>query len=386
MLESDSSVDEFVIDIEDKCGFEGFVKLVEGERVEVNEGNCSSLDFISVCVENEELNSAIVKFRVGGDELSKSNSISRLKLKIDHKTSGDEELEFISSHFYELTSDELKLLRVEELETILSSPKLRLKSEDLLLEIVCELGNMELLRYVECSNLSSSGVEKFVEVISREDFVFDRIVWSSICRRLVLTVSTEFSSERFVSGEKKASSPIPEPVKGGEFQFTNSAFSGILSHLRAKFGGNVHEKGIVEITSSSDGCNKPWQVANHGWNNCWQSQSIPNSWICFDFKENSVSLKNYTLKTNGGPPGNYKPLQWVIEGSNDRENWELLDSRNTHELDGSYLVKTFNCTTGHSSKFFRFLRLRQTGKNSRGDDTLVLTNVEFFGSLELRTP
>jgi hypothetical protein len=364
MLESDSSVDEFVISAGDECGFEILAKLLEGEIVEMNEGNCSSLDFLSVCLENEELSSKIAKFRLGGEEVCKSNAISRLLMKIDHKTSAEEEVEFISSHFYEFNSEELGKLKTEELETILSSPSLRLTSEDLLLEVICELGDTELVRYVESCNLSRGGIDKFVEVISGEDFVFDVIVWSSICRRLVGNVASAKSSERFVESETKASAGIPESVKRNseEFEFRNSAFSGILSHLTHKFGGNVHEKGIVEITSSGDGGNnKPWQVANHGWNSYWISQNVPNSWICFDFKQNSVSLKNYTLKTNAGGPGGYHLREWVIEGSNDGRNWELLDRRNTEELNGLSFVKTFNCSTENSSKFFRFLRLKQTG-------------------------
>jgi hypothetical protein len=90
-------------------------------------------------------------------------------------------------------------------------------------------------------------------------------------------------------------------VSGGEeFPFSNSPFSGIISHLTSQFGGNVHSQGIVNITSSSDYKNKPWQVADHGWNDHWYSQSVPNSWICFDFKRHSISLKNYTLKTCRG--------------------------------------------------------------------------------------
>jgi hypothetical protein len=69
----------------------------------------------------------------------------------------------------------------------------------------------------------------------------------------------------------------------------------------------------------------------------------------------------------------------VIEGSNDEKNWVNIDTRDTQELAGNYLVKHFNCSGGGASESFRFIRLRQTGKNSTNCDNLMLGNIEFFG-------
>jgi hypothetical protein len=377
MLESDCTVDEIVVDhIEDICGFESIISLLEGDSIEVNEVNCSSLDCLSVYLENDELSAATLKFRLGSEAICKSNAISRLDMKISHKASGEDELEFISSHFYEFGVEDLKMMKIDDLETVLSSDSLRLESEDSFLEVVSELHEEGLLRYVECSFLSESGIERFVELISREDFRFDEILWSSICRRLVRPLKTgncEVGSERFI-------------FKKESFPFEDSPFSGILSHLREKCGGNVHEKGIVSITSSGDECNQSWQVADHGWNDRWHSTNAPNSWICFEFKRNSISLQNYTVKSDPHRGQGYHHLrEWVVEGSNDNGNWEILDSRNTQELNGASLVKTFKCSSENSSKFFRFVRLRQTGKNCAGYDNLMLTGIEFFGSLESKT-
>jgi hypothetical protein len=92
-----------------------------------------------------------------------------------------------------------------------------------------------------------------------------------------------------------------------------------------------------------------------------------------------------TLKTYGASQGKCHLREWVIEGSNDGSTWEILDRRNTEELNGYSIVKTFGCSSAKSSDFFRFVRLKQTGKNCRSgweDHILVLTNIEFFGTLE----
>jgi hypothetical protein len=158
-------------------------------------------------------------------------------------------------------------------------------------------------------------------------------------------------------------------------------FEGIIHELTKECGGNVHLKGIVDITSSGDGRNKAYQIADHGWNSYWVSTNIPNSWICFDFKYRSVALTHYTLKSNGDD--GWFLLAWVMEGSNDVTNWTTLDTRNTGDLKGIYVVKNFGCSSG-CSEFFRYIRLRQTAKNSSGTDHLIFCNIEFFGSLKIK--
>jgi hypothetical protein len=64
--------------------------------------------------------------------------------------------------------------------------------------------------------------------------------------------------------------------------------------------GNVREKGIVNITSSGDGRNKCWQLANHGWTSYGGSTNNANSWACFDFKNSAVCVMSYTLKSISG--------------------------------------------------------------------------------------
>ena len=76
----------------------------------------------------------------------------------------------------------------------------------------------------------------------------------------------------------------------GEFNFVDDRpFWGILSHLSDECGGNVHYKGIVNITASSDSDHgQSHQVTNYGWGGYWKSDSLSNAWICFDFKEKRV--------------------------------------------------------------------------------------------------
>ena len=169
-----------------------------------------------------------------------------------------------------------------------------------------------------------------------------------------------------------------QKLRNPKFNYDSSnPFSGIIAHLNQQAGGNVHQKGVVNITSSSGHRNRCYNLVDYGWNDYWKSQSSPNSWVMFDFKEKKVSLSSYSLKSDGSGKGGHL-LQWKLEGSNDGSSWTCLDSRNTLDLNGQYIVKNYS-TNNHDSH--RYIRITQTGKNSGNSDKFCLYNIEFFGTL-----
>jgi hypothetical protein len=125
--------------------------------------------------------------------------------------------------------------------------------------------------------------------------------------------------------------------------------------------GNVHEKGVVAITCSSNNRNRCWDVVNYDWNDYWFTHGHPNNWIQFDFKDLGVSLSHYSLKSDGY--GWDHLVQWELSGSGDGNTWVVLDRKQTNDLNGNYITKTYSCNAVQSSgDFYRFIRLQQTGK------------------------
>ena len=94
-------------------------------------------------------------------------------------------------------------------------------------------------------------------------------------------------------------------------------FDGIISYLSEECGGNVHVKGVVDITPSSNNTSQCHHVTAYRCNRDWCTQDEPNSWICFDFKEKTVRLTKYSLRSGVW----FHPLHWVVEGSSDGESW-----------------------------------------------------------------
>jgi hypothetical protein len=166
----------------------------------------------------------------------------------------------------------------------------------------------------------------------------------------------------------------------------DSPWSGLIAHLSELCGGNVHAKGAVDISSSSAHRNQCWDVVNYAWNDHWYTCNSPNSWIQFDFKDHLVSITHYALKSDGHG-GSHHLLEWAVQGSIDGLSWIDLDRRRTQDLNNNYITKIFSCdATASQPHFYRFIRLLQTGKNSSGNDHLMLANFECFGSMANAPP
>ena len=131
------------------------------------------------------------------------------------------------------------------------------------------------------------------------------------------------------------------------------------------------------MSASSVGNNQLHQILDYDWNSYFYTDNVPNSWIELDLKDRAVSLTHYTLKSHGGSANWFR--SWVIECSNDREsdNWDKVDDRNTDDLVGPGRIRTYQVQ--RTGTFYRYVRMRQTGKTSHDTDILALTNIEIFG-------
>jgi chaperonin cofactor prefoldin len=154
------------------------------------------------------------------------------------------------------------------------------------------------------------------------------------------------------------------------------SLDGIIFYLTTKHGGNVHEKGIVTITSMSvrDGISYAVQnIANLTSNESFASKEAPGQWICWDFREMRVRPTHYAIWTQFLD-------SWVVEGSLDGTSWTEIDRRTgSRDFEGGY--QSANSFVVSKSDEFRFIRLTQTGSNSSGRHRLLLVSVEFFGTL-----
>ena len=74
--------------------------------------------------------------------------------------------------------------------------------------------------------------------------------------------------------------------------------------------------------------------------NYWASNHIENSSISIHFSGYKLSLYSYSFQSRCTNNGNY-PLEWILEGSNDLQNWELL-----HHKQRDFSIASL-CSEGH---------------------------------------
>jgi hypothetical protein len=164
----------------------------------------------------------------------------------------------------------------------------------------------------------------------------------------------------------------------------SSPFSGVIAYLTARYQGNVHDQGVVNITAYVDNKNPnydPKNVADLGTDSIYDSGCVPNQWICFDFKTMEVAPTHYTVRSYQGAQNAWHIKNWVIQGSQDATSWTEIDRReNNADLNNPHAVKTFAIS---KTGTFRMLRLFLTGPAHNGSHGMEISRVEFFGTLSL---
>jgi hypothetical protein len=162
------------------------------------------------------------------------------------------------------------------------------------------------------------------------------------------------------------------------FGFTESApMNGIISELTRIHSGNVCEKGIVDITVSSNAADA-FCLADLASRSSWSCKAA-DAWACWDFRDLLVRIDGYSLACwgRGGPKS------WVIEGSLDGSEWTDFNPRKvTHKWreDGRF-VRSFSVAKTPKLRFVRIAQLSQHSLDSGPSGRpLTLIGVEFFGS------
>jgi hypothetical protein len=111
----------------------------------------------------------------------------------------------------------------------------------------------------------------------------------------------------------------------------------------------------------------------------FDSQDLPEQWVCFDFRDMRVTATHYMIRTTGAGERGPHLKSWVIEGSLDGQRWTELDrKKNDGQLKGRNAYASFAMST---SAEVRMIRLRQTGKNHVGNNYLALSAFEVFGTI-----
>ena len=387
---NDPTLDTFTINTRNDGNFSHILNLINFQTTTFSE---EEIPFLTEVVENLGNETIILQDEKDSTEITIDNVLHLLQhhekysqFYCNHISS---EIEFVSSHFTEISEmqeEELKKLSIGTLLKIISNDQLQMKSEDQLLKLINELysNNSEysiLYEQVLFTNVTSEMMKEFVLTFDANDMTIG--TWHKLSDRLCLEPENQVSNTAAGSRYSKA----PKQETGKTFEYTeDKVFKGIFNYLQTQTGGKIENE--VNFTSSSvassSDCYKPSNVALFGdTNNYFHSKNVEGSWICFDFNDRRVVPTHYTVKSVNWGVNDHHPKSWVIEGSNDNISWETIDEeKNCSYLNGVSLVHTFPMNHPKSTEF-KYIRMRSTGPNWCGNSYhyLIFDSFEIYGRL-----
>ena len=374
----DPTIHNFTIE---DCNYNVFTKvlrLLEGESVEFLFSEINDLLKIGGILENDEL--SLLAESVLNQKLSIDNIIDILLLEDQYaKTLNNDTIEFAAAHFNELKNEKILTLTPDLLLNILKSDKLCLNDEDWLFDVVWNLyekdsNYSDLFQYIFFPNLSHGLITKFINNILLDDI--NPSIWNSFTQ--IFTREYPIKSK-----EKLMQRYIGKRIDNSEIDI----FDGIFSYLYGIYKSNLHSAGAVSVFSSGVNYRFPTRfdfniVDVNKIETYFQSNDIPNSWICIDFKDMKISPTKYAIRSRHDFDQGCDHLKtWVLEASNDNINWILLDEeKDRKELDG----KSYTCLyeiKNQTNQYFKYIRLRSTDANASGHYNLTFSAIEFHGYL-----
>lgn len=224
----DPCVDSFTITSE--CpeelsdAFEVIVSsLGAGRPIQVESSNFAKLLRLACILENSELISSLIAL-VKLESLKVEDAMLLLMdgIAVGALSSGVFERlrASVASRFYEIDSETLAKIDLETAQLLLSSPSLRIESEDVLYEFVASRSEedpkfLSLFEFIFFEYLSINCVEKFA-VFASENLLesMNTGIWARICGRLVLEMKLARQNPRIAVKEALSSN---KPSTGGGF-------------------------------------------------------------------------------------------------------------------------------------------------------------------------
>jgi hypothetical protein len=154
----------------------------------------------------------------------------------------------------------------------------------------------------------------------------------------------------------------------------------LFSKLTSECGGNPVKSGQIAVTSSGKiGHHDDLSVLFEDTPEPFYTNDVMGSWICIDLKHRRLSLTKYWLKSHSCS-SNGRLVEWALFGSQDGTSWNLIDNQKDDKL--NELGASACYTLKQATPPYRWFKLQQTGRNSKGWHNLRLGQIEFFGTVE----
>ncbi|KAK8889480.1 hypothetical protein M9Y10_034227 [Tritrichomonas musculus] len=391
--------------------FEIIVDYINGKAIQLSDTNAPFIMIMSAELGMTELNQESTRFVYECSDLE-SNAVMLGQL---YELNGNITplLSIIANKFEEIC-DNLTVRRFpsELLEMIISSPFFSIRNEDKLFEYIQEFKKTDIKKYqyllkqVRIERLSSKELLKIVSdpTIDLNTIREGLLLLLKVPRKEVKIITTSPDGSNLqepASSTSQSNNSIRYPTApknlqtlyGNPFSFGDifrsecfkkegdNLFNGIFAALRNLANGqNPATAGLVNLIASSEAHEHVEVLLDHDPQTWFGTQDTENSFIRIDFKTRKVSLVGYSLKTHSHE-GNGHITGWSLSGSNDNDDWTLIDSMPmTDQFDSLGAERYYQLNS--EAPYYRYFELKQTRQNTMGYHNLRLSGIEFFGSVQ----
>jgi hypothetical protein len=199
----DDTISSFVIETkDDDHNFNDWLSLGHGQRLCVTETNRQFQMSISRELGNSEIYSNILKSIEGS--ISIGNVVGRIKLLGEISANYASEVEFLASHFFEISSSDICELSCDILRQVLICEKLKIESEESSYEIISkgissDVRYFDLLELIRFEFVSQDCFREYFELVSNSFEYFTISHWISLQSRLLLPVELKSLNDRLAN-------------------------------------------------------------------------------------------------------------------------------------------------------------------------------------------
>ena len=277
----DPTLNSFTIATKTNGDFNMIINLLTFKEQEIDDEN---LQFFLEVFEQLGTKKVKISSYLLDKEITNDNAIYLLKHDQEqpqlYKEKIEKEIEYISSHFYELNDKLLSLateIHEQILEEIIRNKNLQLDTEEQLFEFINQLYSKSkkysiLYEFVDFNNVETESMKNFIKNFDMNDLTSP--LWSLLAFRLQQPILTKSDNKpiHFLRAENQRK--FLKEIELNE----NDKFNGILNYLQK----NYFIDDEVDLTASSyNGGNLLNLLQYSNKSNYFWTKDEPNSWILF---------------------------------------------------------------------------------------------------------
>lgn len=147
--------------------------------------------------------------------------------------------------------------------------------------------------------------------------------------------------------------------------------------------GNPYLTKSIDVETTDVNCGKIQNLFDKSQSTEFRLQNQEKPYILIDFKDKRINFPKYYFSVPIESNRNYsgRPKTWIIEGSNDKNSWQLIDKKVNDESLCQYGRKnTFNCQQINDN-YYRFIRIQGIISHTN-NNYFMLSELEFYGTFE----